>query len=170
MALEVMPRVSQLHARDVRVILGLRFSKTDHVDVLVLGRPGEQPSAARVLLADLPGGGRGVHRGLVCSRCLSPKLMLLTDGSGGLGCSSCLRRRTRRQMERTLATWEKYDGKLEDELFRKLSGSRLSSPATTARAAELIEEIVMGDLDRIAALSPAVQSALALAAIVEAGT
>lgn len=170
MALEVMPRAGQLCTRDVRVVLGPDFSMAESIDVLVLGRAGESPSAARVVLADLPGGGRGVHRGLVCPRCLTPKLMLLTDGSGGLGCSSCLRRRTRRQMERTLATWEKYDAKLEDELFRRLSGPRSTSPAMVARVAALIEDIVEGDLDRVAALVPVVQAALALTVRVEGRT
>jgi hypothetical protein len=170
MALEVMPRAGQLHARDVRVILGPYFSKADHVDVLLLGQPGGQPSAARVVLADLPGGGRGVHRGLVCPQCLAPKLMLLTNGSGGLGCSSCLRHRTRRQRERTLAAWKKYDAELEDELFRRLSGQRSTSPATVARAREIIEEIVAGDLDRVAALAPHVRAALMLAAMTEVGS
>ena len=97
-------------------------------------------------------------------------LMLFTDGVGRLGCGRCLRCRTRRQMERTLAAWEKYDAKLEDELFRRLSGPHSCSPATGARAEKLIEEIVAGDLDRVAALAPHVRAALMLAAMTEVGT
>ena len=73
-------------------------------------------------------------------------------------------------MERTLATWEKYDAKLEDELFRRLSGPRSTSPAMVARVAALIEDIVEGDLDRVAALVPVVQAALALTVRVEGRT
>lgn len=160
MAFEVVPRAGQVRTRDVRVVLGLRFTNAEHVDILVLGRPGEQPSAGRVLLADLPGGGRGVHRGLVCPQCRAPKQLLLTDGEGGLGCTPCLRRRTRRQAERSLVDWNKYDGKREDELLRCLSGPRSTSPGTLVRAQQIADEIVEGDRDRIAALAPDVQAAL----------
>jgi hypothetical protein len=162
MAFEVVPRAGLVRTQDVRAVLGRNFSKAEYIDLLVLGRPGEQPSAARVLLAGLPGGGRGVHRGLVCPRCLTPKQMLLTDGDGGLGCSPCLRRRTRRQAEHSVVAWNKYDGKLEDELFRRLSGPRSSSPGTLARVRELIENIAEGDRDRVASLAPDVQAALAV--------
>ncbi|MGK4008413.1 hypothetical protein WMF31_37725 [Sorangium sp. So ce1036] len=163
MAFEVVPRPGQLRTRDVRVVLGPRFTSAEHVDVLVLGRPGEQPSTGRILLADLPGGGRGVHRGLVCPRCRAPKQLLLTDGGGGLGCTPCLRRRTRRQAERSLADWNKYDGEAEDELFRCLSGPRANCPGTLGRARDIADEIVEGDRDRIAALAPDVHAALTVA-------
>ena len=169
MGFEVMPRVGQLRTRDVRAVLGGGFATATHVDVLVLGDAGERPSAACVALADMAGGGRGKHRGLVCPKCAAPKVVLLTDGMGGLGCAGCLKRRTRRQKERTLASWRR-GGQLEDELFRRLFGPQAQAPGTMRRSRKLVEEIVEGDLHQLSALALGVDAALAMAARVEART
>ena len=169
MGFEVMPRAGQLRTRDVRAALGRGFLTARHVDVLVLGDAGEHPSVARVALADVAGGGRGTHRGLVCPRCSAPKILLLTDGRGGLGCAACLKRRTRRQKERTLAAWRR-GGKLEDELFRRLSGPQAQAPGTIGRARKLVEELVHSDLRQVSALALGVHTALAMAALAKART
>jgi hypothetical protein len=159
MGFEVMPRAGEVRTRDVRAFLGAAFAEAEHVEVMVLGRPGEPPSAARVGLADLPGGGRGKHRGLVCSACVVPKIVLLTDGKGGLACTSCLRRRTRRQTERTLATWHQ-GGELEDALFRAVSGPRSTSADVLGRARRLVQTLTRDSQAQVATLAPQVEAVL----------
>lgn len=133
--------MGQFRTRDVRAVLGGGFAMATHVNVLVLG--------------------------LVCSRCAAPKLVLLTDGRGRLGCADCLKRRTRRQKERTLAVWRR-GGQREDDLFRRLSGPQAQAPGTMTRAQQLVEEIVEGDLRQVSALAMGVHTALAMAALAEA--
>jgi hypothetical protein len=164
---EVTPRVGELRVQDIRVALGRRqFFQIEHVDVLVLGRPGESASATRVFLTEAAGG-LGSHRRLVCPKCLRSKKLLLTDGAGGLGCARCLGRRTRRQLERTAASWHRYGGRLEDRLFRILS-----SPAKRGReralveADELARQILDGDQNVLSALAPEVRAALEVSELV----
>lgn len=159
---EVAPRIGELRIKDVRVALGHHFFELGHVDVLVLGRPGEPASTGRVFLTDAAGG-LGTHRRLVCPKCLTSKKLLMTDGAGGFACARCLRRRTRRQLERSHASWHRFGGKLEDKLFRRLTCPGSRTPAATAQTEHLVQKLVAGDLDLLFAIVPDVRAALDVA-------
>ena len=118
MTIEVKPpRIGEVRIGDVRIVLGDRFTAAEFVDVLVLSRAGEAASTGRVYLVDKPSG-RGCHRLLACPGCHLPRAVLFTDGSGGLGCARCTKKRTRHQREHTCREYRRQGGREEDEIGR----------------------------------------------------
>ena len=156
------PGIGQLRAKDVRAILGTATATTRHLDVMVLGPPGQPPWAGRVYLVDKPSG-RGRHRVLACPACLQPRGLLLVGDGGRLACRFCLRCRTRRQTERTTAAWRRFGGMHEDQLLRLLRCPGASAPKL-ALAQRVLEELVHGDIDGVAALEGRVDGADSVAA------
>ena len=102
--------------------------------------------------------GRGLHRALSCPGCGAPKLRLLADRRGGLGCAGCLGRLTRRQAERTCRSWYALGGQIEHRILGLLTGRR--GTAAHERAAELIDELRSDDQARWENLASLANSAL----------
>lgn len=136
-------RLGQLRREDVRAALAERYFKINELDVLVLGAAGELGASCTVHLGWSPGG-RGKHRMILCPRCLAPKRVLLTDGSGSLACAQCLHHRTRRQRERHTADFRRLGGLAEDRLLRAATRPH---PAV-ARLEELARELLEQDRAR----------------------
>ena len=144
MTFEVMGlEIGTLRVRDVRCAPGARAG--GHVAVLVLGSDGESPFVGAVTLATKRSG-RSEHLALLCPACSGARSVLYVR-AGRLACAGCSGRRTRRQSERTLATW-KTGGREEDRLLRLVGRGR---PIEQLRA--LADELVDGDLDRAAVAS-----------------
>lgn len=152
MTFEVMGcEVGILRVRDVRAATAAPRPGA-HVGVLVLGGNGEPPFVGGVVLTSKRSG-HSAHLALLCPACARGRSVLYVRG-GGLACATCSRRRTRRQSERTLATW-KMGGREEDRLLRMVGRGR---PIEQLRA--VAEELVNGDLDRAAVLQDAFYAAV----------
>jgi hypothetical protein len=139
-------KIGELQTRDLR---GIVFD-ADHVDVLVLAADGGAPFCGRVTLGRKRSG-RGFHRALICPDCGAPKNILYVVDAR-LACALCARHRSRRQRERTLASWRRGGGEKEDLLFRLLLRPGRRTPTTLAIAQQLVDELLAGDADRLAAL------------------
>lgn len=129
--------------------------------VLLLLRRGRPPLRQRIEIGAIPGG-RGVHRGLVCPACETPKYKLFESDSG-LGCSTCTRRRSRRQREHKSRTWRLLSGELEDRVLRALRPGRRSS--VVAPAVEALAKSLHGDDEQRWAALKARADAAIIAAI-----
>lgn len=139
MTFEVMGlEIGILRVRDVRALDGVRPGV--RVGVLVLGPPGEPLFVGDVALTTKRSG-YGEHLALVCPACMRPKGILYVR-SASLSCATCSRTRTRRQRERTLASWRR-GGREEDRLLRMVERGAPLAPMRV-----LVHEIVEGDLDR----------------------
>ena len=155
MTIEVIAReFGVLRARDVREVpLSER-----QVRALVLSVDG-LPFMGPVVLGQKPSG-RGVHRALVCPGCGKPKLQLVIDGTE-LRCGRCARRLPRRAAERTLRSYTRLGGALEDVLLRGVV--RKNSSAAIDRLTKVAAEMREADDARWAALVPDIEAALLLA-------
>lgn len=134
------PQLGELRVRDVRAGLAAARRRGGEALVFVLGIDGEVPFIGRVGLGTKRSG-LGKHVALVCPACTRPKSVLYAR-RGQLACAGCSRRRTRRQAERTCATWNR-GGREEDRLLRMVGKGR---DPKLLRA--LVSEIIEGDLDR----------------------
>jgi hypothetical protein len=143
-------RPGEIRVGDLRAVYGPSLRAMDHVDVLVAGRGGSPPAAGRIELVLGPAG-RGQHVRLVCPSCGGAKLLLLARG-GVIGCRVCLRHRTRRQLEKNLADWNRRGGHDEDQLFRYFQPARRLTAARLAEAARLARALVDADCARLHAL------------------
>lgn len=126
--------------------------------VLLLRDP---PIRVLVRLGDVPGGGRGVHRGLVCPGCGNVVCKLFAAGLT-LGCRGCARRRSRRQLEHRSRAWRRLGGELEDRVLRGLRPGRRSSAVpdlVTGAATTLIAD----DQERVGVLLRRADDALKIA-------
>lgn len=159
MTFEVMGlEIGTLRMRDVRA--GVAVARPGgRVGVLVLGSDGEPPFVGAVTLATKRSG-HSEHLALLCPACSYSRSVLYVR-AGRLACAGCSRRRTRRQSEKTLATW-KTGGREEDRLLRLVGRGR---PPEQLRA--LGHELVNGDLDRAAVAS---DSFLAAVLCIESAT
>jgi hypothetical protein len=149
MTLEAMPRKGEVRTRDLRAVYGDRLNELGHVDVLVVADAGT-PLAARIYLMDRPAG-RGVQRALVCPACEQPRYVLLAK-DGCLKCSQCHRHRTRRQLERNLASWNRLGGRQGDQVLRLLLRPTRPTPARMEQAIRLARQLVSTDRVRAAQL------------------
>jgi hypothetical protein len=143
--------IGTLRVRDVRA--GVSAARPGaHVGVLVLGSDGEPPFVGAVALVTKRSG-HSEHLALLCPACKYGRSVLYVR-AGRLACAGCSGRRTRRQSERTLATW-KTGGREEDRLLRLVGRGR---PLEQLRA--LADELANGDLDRAAVASDNFQTAI----------
>ena len=154
-----LPRIGELRIEDVRRVLGDQTLKVNHVDVCVIAPRGGVPSAQRVALG-WKRSGRGDHRAMLCPKCRQPREILYADGYSGLACAACSKKRTREQREVNTAAWKKLGSREEDRLLRLLQRDGLSD-AGLDHARALADEIERGDLDRLNALRPRINAALA---------
>lgn len=122
------------------------------IGVLVLPAVGEPPFVGSVTLG-VKRSGRGDHVALLCNGCGKPCAVLHLR-SGKLACATCSRHRTRRQAERTLASWNR-GGREEDRLLRLVGRTR-----DMRLLRSLVDEIVSGDTDRARVLSELAADAL----------
>lgn len=142
--------VGILRMRDLRdAARGLRAGH--RVGVLVLGACGEPPFVGPVTITTKRSG-HSEHPALRCDSCGKPRHVLYLR-AGVLGCATCARRRTRRQAERTLATW-RMGGREEDRLLRMVGRGY---PLAVLSA--LADEITEGDADRAAVAVDAFRTA-----------
>ena len=142
--------VGILRMRDLRdAARGLRAGH--RVGVLVLGACGGPPFVGAVTITTKRSG-RSEHQALRCDSCGKPRHVLYLR-AGVLGCATCARRRTRRQAERTLATW-RMGGREEDRLLRMVGRGY---PLAVLSA--LADEIMEGDADRAAVAVDAFRTA-----------
>lgn len=140
------------------------------IDVFVVAH-GEAPAQMKLQVAER-WAGAGWCRQFACPGC-GAGARVLRYWDGGLLCSRCRPRRTARQRERTTAWWNRYDGRLEDELLRLLVGGRrpdldkASKLASTlvqrdeARAEAVLQsgEGLVRAIDEVAAMSAVPASA-----------
>ena len=141
MTFEVMaPQIGEVRIRDVRAAVGDAVRQGEQLVLFVLGIAGEPPYIGPVSVGGKRSG-HSVHLALVCPSCTEPRAVLYVRG-GNLACAGCGRRRTRRQSERSLATWSR-GGREEDRLLRMVGKGR--DPALL-RA--IVSELIEGDLDR----------------------
>lgn len=155
------PRIGEVRTCDVRAMIGTLRPEMS-VDVLAVSPTGGAPSVARVLLIPM-GGARGGRCGFCCPHCLRPRALLVVDGKGGLACRACAQARTRRQSERSLKEWRRLGGELGDRILRLLAKPRLRTAAVLELAGEFVDELIVGDDDRLAALMPKVNAVLDMA-------
>ena len=143
MTIEAMPRKGEVRTRDLRAVYGDRLNELGHVDVVVVADAGA-PVAARIYLMDRTAG-RGVQRALVCPACEQPRYVLLAK-EGCLKCSRCHRHRTRRQLERHLASWNRLGGQQGDQLLRLLQRpTARPTPASMQQATQLVRHLLAAD-------------------------
>lgn len=140
------PRIGELHVQDVRDAIS---SGSLHVTVMVLAADGGLPFVGRVDLGEKRSG-RSSHRVFLCPECRRPRRVLYIAGPSRLLCADCSDHRTRRQRERTFASWRR-GGREEDELFRLLLRPGRCE-AALRRAHRLVDELLAGDHDRLMAL------------------
>lgn len=126
--------------------------------VLLLHEP---PLRVRVRLGDIPGGGRGVHRGLVCSLCGSVVCKLFAAGST-LGCKACTNHRSRRQLEHRSRAWRRLGGELEDVVLRGLRPGRRTC-FVSERVIEAARSLGSDDRERVEVLLRRAETALRVA-------
>ncbi len=145
MTFEVMGlEIGLLKVRDLRAAshVGRPGSR---VGVLVLGLCGEPPFVGDVFLTSKRSG-RGDHLALLCLTCARACSVLYLRARKR-GCAGCSRHRTRRQTERTLASWRR-GGREEDRLLRIVGRG-----GSTELLRRLVDEIVAGDNDRARVLA-----------------
>lgn len=116
---------------------------------VVVLRPDAPPFVGVVEFGDIPGG-HAAHRGLKCPRCARPNYKLFYNGLE-LGCARCTRQRSRRQIERSCRSWNKYGGALEDLLLRALRPGRSTSSVPPA-IGEAARRLTAEDEERCSAL------------------
>lgn len=157
MTFEVMGlEIGLLRVRDLRAASCAGRPGT-RVGVLVLGLCGEPPFVGEVVLTSKRSG-RGDHRALLCPTCVRTCAVLhLREGK--LACAGCSRHRTRRQTERTLASWCR-GGREEDRLLRIIV--RGGSPELVRL---LVDELVAGDNDRARVLAEKCRDAILAAEV-----
>lgn len=151
-------RPGVVRIQDVRAALGEQFWTAESVTILAVGTI-QSGSAATTIRLGWMRRGRANHRALVCSGCGRGVALLHVDGRGGLACIPCGKQRTRRQQERHLRDFRQLGGKEEDEFLRLLAKGGLPA-AGLDKAIRLAGQLVRGDQDRVAALLPAINSAL----------
>ncbi len=151
MAFEVALRRGELRTSDARATYGVAFRSLQFVDVMVLDASSGPPATARVLLVDVRAGHR-LHRVFACPGCHGPRHVLLAK-EGTLRCGRCVGARTRRQLERTRADWNRRGGQAEDELMRLLDSKRRMTLGRLARAIELERALVAADIGRYAEIA-----------------
>lgn len=152
MTFEVMGlEIGTLRVRDVRAALAVARPGA-HVGVLVLGNDGEPPFVGAVALVTKRSG-HSEHLALLCPTCRLGRAVLYVR-AGSLACAGCSGRRTRRQSERTLASW-KAGGREEDLLLRLVGRGR-----RVEQLRALADELANGDLDRAAVASDNFKTAI----------
>lgn len=143
--------VGILRMRDLR-LAGRGLRAGDQVGVLVLGHTGDPAFVGGVTIT-AKRSGHSEHCALQCGLCSKPRQVLYLR-EGALACATCSRRRTRRQTERTLATW-RMGGREEDRLLRLVGRG-----GSLAVLRALADEIVAGDADRAAVVVEEFQTAV----------
>jgi hypothetical protein len=107
------------------------------IEVFVVAQ-GAAPAQMKLQVAER-WAGAGWCRQFACPGC-GAGARVLRYWAGGLLCSRCRPRRTARQRERTTAWWNRYDGRLEDELLRLLiCGRRADSNKPIKLASTLVQ-------------------------------
>ncbi len=144
-AITALPRLGELHVADLRAAFGDEIWAQHYVDVLVLGRPGRSPVAARVLLADVQQG-RGRHLALMCEGCALAVFALFTCDTV-LRCRRCCGRRTRQQHEKGTAGWL-YEGDREDDRLHRLVTHGVKTEAARRLGQGLVHQLLTLDGDR----------------------
>ena len=167
MVFEVIPTPGQVRAADVRLVLGDAVKSAQSIDLMVLAAEGGLPYMGPVELVWVAGG-LGQHLALRCPRCGVGCKILRTDGRGAIACSPCSRTRTSRQRYRTRHAWRRLGEREVDRLLRLLRPRSGSTDGHAEQVAELVEELLAGDADRLAALTDVANAAVDVAVSVQA--
>jgi len=141
----VPPRIGAVGVGDVRDATSLGLA---HVDLMVLAAEGP-PFIGHIDLGTKRSG-HSLHPALICPLCGKTKRVLYVVRGGRLACAGCAHHRSRQQRERTLASW-KRGGLEEDQLLRLLLRPHRTDEALR-HANEIVDELLAGDVDRLAAL------------------
>ncbi len=157
-------RPGELRGCDVRAALRCAPRKRGQappttIDILVLGPPGCPPWSGTVALVPKPSG-RGAHVCPACPICERAREVLRVRrlyGRPVLGCGDCLKFRTRRQVERTTASWRRSGGEKEDRFLRLLRRPD-KTPELLEQARRLLLELLREDRARFGALAPEVDA------------
>ena len=163
MGVEVVPsRTGEVRTRDVLAVYGHAIHTLTYVDVVVIA-DGGAPIAARVDLMQIQSGRRTLTV-FVCPSCRLPR-HLLRARRGFLSCSRCHRHRTRRQLERSRADWNRWGGRQEDEILRLLVPTGERPPKTLVDPSLLVTQLLQADRARVDLLRERLEG---LKAVVEA--
>lgn len=130
------------------------------VVLVVLAHRGP-PARAVIDLGEIPGG-RGMHRGLKCPRCGTPKYKLYCS-ERTLGCRACTRHRSRRQLESKSHAWRRLGSEFEDVVLRGLRPGRSASSFVPERVVEAARTLTAEDRERVDVLLRRAESALKVA-------
>lgn len=136
----IAPRRGEIRTRDLRVALGTYPNVPDVIDVVVISEEGT-PITARIALTTVPFGWTR-RQAFVCPGCQDARHLLLAR-RGRVQCSRCHRRRSRSQMEKHRADWNRRGGKEEDKILRLL----LRTPSATALGLKEARRLVRTLLD-----------------------
>ena len=151
------PRKGEVRTSDLRLIHGAAILTMPNVDVVVVADAGA-PIAARIELTTVAFGWTK-RRAFVCPACGEPRHVLRSQ-EGQLRCNRCrdYRHRTRRQTERTCASFRRIGGREEDRLLRLLlpTGRRATNRMTEAR--RLVDALITMDLAHVELLREKVET------------
>ena len=142
-------RRGEIRTRDLRSVYGDGLNELDYVDVVVISEEGV-PQAARITLT-MVSFGSAHQRAFICPSCQEPRHLLLAR-RGKIQCSTCHRRRSRRQKEHHFAAWNRLGGRQEDQLVRLLLRPTRPTPARMHQATRLAHLLLNTDRVRAAQL------------------
>jgi hypothetical protein len=152
------PEAGLVRVEHLRGALGVRVAELDAVELVVIAGVVARQRIELVRKVS----GRGRHVAFQCPRCLEPRAVLHAEGGGRLSCAACSGYKTRHQRESSRTEWEQNALDHEDRLFRTLQKRNLTLTGLVSLR-RLINEIVDGDHDRLAATMQAVTDALIVA-------
>jgi len=142
----IAPRRGEVRTRDLRAVYGRQLAELRHVDVVVVAEAGV-PVTARLEIVDVACG-HGTRRAIRCPACGQPRHVLVAL-EGALRCTRCHRHRTRHQLERHLANWNRRGGKEEDKVLRLLLRTPSATPEGMQEARRLVHLLLDADRARL---------------------
>ena len=154
----VSPELGLVRVKHLRATLGGEAKDATVVELVVVA--GEVARERVDLVSKVSG--RARHVAFRCPRCGEPRAVLYAEGGGRLSCGPCSGHKTRHQLESSRTDWKENAVDCEDRLFRDLM-TKGHTPAGLRSLRRLVDEIVGGDHDRLAAAMQMVGAALLVA-------
>lgn len=158
------PRRGEIRTYDLRIVFGQELSELKYVDIVVIAEEGTALTARIALTTECFG--RALRQAFVCPRCAKPRQLLLAR-QGKIQCSTCNRRRTRRQMERHLASWNRMGGRDEDAILRMVVPPLKPTPMRLHLASQMVRHLLEADYTRVARLREELGALMTVARTVE---
>ncbi len=148
-----------LNVTDVVAAVGPAIATRASVGVLVLSSDAGAPFIGEIAMVRKRSG-RAEHVALQCPGCGAGRQVLLLDGEARLRCRGCVKSRTKHQSEHSLTSWKHHGGREHDRIMRLVAGRGLKVEGTYRRARRRVDELLLADADRMAALREKVDAAM----------